>query len=127
MNEVVRAVDTREWNEDVLGSEVPVLVDFWAAWCGLCQLVSPIVEQIAKERADEIKVLKLDVDENSEVAAEHGIRSVPTLVLFSCGVERERAVGAAPKPRLGAELDKAMVLARAGSPRDEDAPYEGGV
>ena len=94
MNEVVRAVGAREWNDDVLGSEVPVLVDFWAAWCGPCQLVSPIVEQIAKEMADEIRVLKLDVDENLEVPAEHGIRSIPTLVLFSGGVERRRVVGA---------------------------------
>ena len=78
----------------MLGSEVPVLVDFWAAWCGPCQLVSPIVEQIAKEMADEIRVLKLDVDENLEVPAEHGIRSIPTLVLFSGGVERRRVVGA---------------------------------
>ena len=127
MNEVVRAVGAREWNEDVLGSEVPALVDFWAAWCGPCQLVSPIVEQIAKERADEIKVLKLNVDENPEVAAEHGIRSIPTLVLFSGGVERRRVVGAIPKPRLEAELDKAMVSARAGFPWDEDAPNEGGI
>jgi thioredoxin 1 len=127
MNEVVRAVDTREWNEDLLGSEVPVLVDFWAAWRGPCQLVSSIVEQIATERADEITVLKLDVDENSEVAAEHGLRSIPTLVLFSGSVERGRVVGAIPKPCLEAELDKAIVLAHAGSPWDEGAPDEGGV
>ena len=127
MNEVVRAVGAREWNEDVLGSEVPALVDFWAAWCGPCQLMSPIVEQIAKERADEIKVLKLNVDENPEVAAEHGIRSIPTLVLFSGGVERRRVAGAIPKPRLEAEFDKAMVSARAGAPWDEDAANEGGI
>jgi thioredoxin 1 len=127
MNEVVRAVGAREWDEDVLGSEVPVLVDFWAEWCGPCRLVGPIIEQIAKERADEMKVFKLDVDENPEVAAEHGIRSIPALVLFSGGVERGRVVGAFPKPRLEAELDKAMASARVGSSWDEDAPDEGGV
>jgi len=127
MNEVVRAVGAREWDEDVLGSEVPVIVDFWADWCGPCRLVSPIVEQIAKEKADETKTLKLDVDENPEVAAEHGIRSIPTLVLFSGGVERGRVVGALPKPRLEAELGKAMASVHAGSSWDEDAPGEGGV
>jgi|SRR5215204_810363 len=127
MNEVVRAVGAREWDEDVLGSEVPVLVDFWADWCGPCQLVSPIVEQIAKEWADEIKTLKLDVDENPKIAAKHGIRSIPTLVHFSRGVEQGRVVGALPKPRLEAELDKAMASVRAGSSWDEDAPGEGGV
>jgi thioredoxin 1 len=119
MSEYVREVGAREWDQEVLGSEVPVLVDFWADWCGPCHAVSPILEEIAKERADRMKVLKLDVDQYPEVAAEHGVRSIPTLALFSGGAERGRVVGVLPKPRLETELDK--VMGRVGSPGDEAA------
>ena len=112
MSEFVREVSAREWDEEVLGSEVPVLVDFWAEWCGPCHVVSPIVEEIAQEKAGEMKVLKLDVDENPDVAAEYGVRSIPMLVLFSGGVERGRVVGAFSKPRLQAEVEKALASAR---------------
>ena len=72
MSEYVREVGAREWDQEVLGSEVPVLVDFWADWCGPCHAVSPILEEIAKERADRMKVLKLDVDQYPEVAWARG-------------------------------------------------------
>jgi thioredoxin len=119
MSEFVSDVSAREWGEEVLGSEVPVLVDFWADWCGPCHAVSPILEEIAKERADRMKVLKLDVDQYPKVAAEYGVRSIPTLALFSGGAERGRVVGVLPKPRLETELDK--VMGRVGSPGDEVA------
>src|ERR687889_672813 len=110
MSEFVSDVSARGWGEEVLGSEVPVLVDFGADWCGPCHAVSPILKEIAKERADRMKVLKLDVEE-------YGVRSIPTLALFSGGGERGRVVGVLPKPRLENELDK--VMGHVGSPGDE--------
>ena len=112
MGEFVREVSAREWDEEVLGSEVPVLVDFWAEWCAPCRAVSPIAEELAKEKVGEMKVLKLNADENPQVTAGYGVRSIPTLVLFSGGVERGRVVGALPKPRLEAEVEKALASAR---------------
>ncbi len=119
MSEFVGDVNARKWGEEVLGSEVPVLVNFGADWCGPCHMVSPILEEIAKERAGQMKVLKLDVDQYPEVAAEYGVRSIPTLALFSGGAERGRVVGVLPKRHLETELDKAM--APMGPPGDEAA------
>ena len=96
-----------------------MLVDFGADWGGPCHAVSPILEEIAKERADWMKVLKLDVDQYPEVAAEYGVRSIATLTLFSGGAERGRVVAVLPKPRLEKKLDK--VMGRVGSPGDEAA------
>jgi thioredoxin 1 len=100
MSEFVSDVSTRKWGEEVLGSEAPVLGDFGADWCGPCHVVSLILEEIVRERADRMKVLKLDVDQYSKVAARHGVCSIPTLALFSSGAERGRVVGVLPKPRL---------------------------
>ena len=119
MSEFVSDVSAREWGEKVLSSEVPVLVDFWAEWCAPCHKLDLIVEKIAEERAGLMKVLKLDVDQYPEVAAEYGVRSIPTLALFSGGAERGRVVGVLPKPRLENELDK--VMGHVGSPGDEAA------
>ena len=119
MSEFVGDVNARKWGEEVLGSKVPVLVNFGADWCGPCHALSPILKEIAKERADRMKVLKLDVDQCPDLAEEYGVRSIPTLALFSCGAERGRVVGVLPKPRLKNELDK--VMGRVGSPGDEAA------
>jgi thioredoxin 1 len=127
MSKFVGEVSVREWDQEVAGSEVPVLVDFWADWCAPCHKLSPIVEKIAEERADQMKVLKLDIEANPEIAMEHEIRSAPTLVLFSGGVERGRVVGFLPKPRLDDELEKALALACAVSPGDGATPGEGGA
>ena len=119
MSDFVSDVSARKWGEEVLGSEVPVLVNFGADWCRPCHVVSPILEEIAKERAGQMKVLKLDVDQYPEVAAEHGVRSITTLALFSEGAECGRVVGVLPKRRLETELDQAM--APMGLPGDEAA------
>lgn len=111
MDEQVRWLNARALAEEVAGSEVPVLVDFWAEWCAPCHRLTPIVEEIASERAGRIKVFKLDIEANPEVVIEHGIRSAPTLVLFSGGAERGRVVGFRPKSRLVNELDRYLALA----------------
>ena len=96
---------TANFEEEVLKSEIPVLVDFYADWCGPCQMVSPIVDEIAGERSD-IKVCKVNVDEQPELAGEFGVMSIPTLIVFKNGEEIDRSVGALPKARLQALLEK---------------------
>lgn len=93
----VTHVTTKTWDSEVLSSNLPVFVDFWAEWCGPCRMVGPAVEQIGKIMADKIKVAKLNVDENQEIAMKYGIQSIPSLVLFKNGKEVSRTIGAAPK------------------------------
>lgn len=85
------------FEELVLKSDKPVLVDFWAEWCGPCRMVGPVVEQIAETHSDKIKVVKLNVDENQDIAMKYGIQSIPSLMVFNKGKEVNRTVGAAPK------------------------------
>ena len=82
---------------DVLGSDKLTVVDFWAEWCGPCRMVGPVVEQIAQSHSDKIKVVKLNVDENQDIAMKYGIQSIPSLMVFNKGKEVNRTVGAAPK------------------------------
>ncbi|MGA9171134.1 MAG: thioredoxin, partial [Nitrososphaeraceae archaeon] len=90
---------SNSWDEDVLRSDLPVLVDFWAEWCGPCRMVSPAVEQLSQTMSDKIKVAKLNVDENQEIAIRYGVRSIPSLVLFKGGKEIARTIGAASKEK----------------------------
>lgn len=92
---MVIATSKQTWEKDVMKSNTPVLVDFWAEWCGPCRMVSPILEKLGKSLSDEIKIVKLNVDENQELASNYGIRSIPTLLLFQNGKETGRMVGAA--------------------------------
>ncbi len=94
------AVTDSTFEADVLKSTQPVLIDFWAEWCGPCRMIAPFVEQIANEYEGKLKVLKLDVDSNQGIAMEYGIQGIPTLLLFKGGREVERIVGYQPKDRL---------------------------
>jgi thioredoxin 1 len=97
-------VTDAEWTNEVLESDKPVLVDFWAEWCGPCRMVGPIVDEIAEENGDRIKVLKLNVDENPNTAREYGVMSIPTLLVFKGGQPEKRIVGAKAKSALLGDL-----------------------
>jgi thioredoxin 1 len=97
-------VTDAEWTNEVLESDKPVLVDFWAEWCGPCRMVGPIVDEIADENGDKIKVLKLNVDENPNTAREYGVMSIPTLLVFKGGQPDKRIVGAKAKSALMGDL-----------------------
>lgn len=100
------AVTDASFEQDVLKSDVPVLVDFWAPWCGPCRMVAPIVDQIAKEYEGMIRVYKLNTDENPNVASQYGIRSIPTLMLFKGGQKVDTVVGAVPMTTLSGTISK---------------------
>lgn len=93
------------WDSDVLNSPVPVLVDFWAEWCGPCKMIAPVLEEVAVSHAGKIKIAKVDVDDNREVAAKYGIRGIPTLLLFKNGELAAQKVGALSKAQLTAFVD----------------------
>jgi thioredoxin 1 len=101
-------VSDADWQSEVLESETPVLVDFWAEWCGPCRAVSPIVEEIAQEKAGALKVLKLNVDDNPETARRYRVMSIPTLMIFAGGDERKRLVGARGKRQLLQEVEEVL-------------------
>jgi len=90
---------------EVLKSDIPVLVDIWAPWCGPCRIVGPIIEELANEYAGKMKVGKLNVDDNSETAMKYQIQSIPTILIFKDGKEVQRLIGARPKPAFKKEID----------------------
>ena len=100
------AVTDSTFAQDVLTSDVPVLVDFWAEWCAPCRMIAPILEQIANEQAGALKIAKLDVDANPRVQGQFGVQGIPTLILFKGGQPVERIVGFLPKPALMGRLQK---------------------
>jgi thioredoxin 1 len=106
-SEHVRVVTDGDFDQQILQSDVPALVDFWAAWCGPCRTVGPVVEELAGEYAGKVKVAKLNVDENKQTPTKYGIRGIPTLILFKGGQVVDQIVGAVPKDRIKELLDKA--------------------
>ncbi|PSP18796.1 MAG: thiol reductase thioredoxin [Cyanobacteria bacterium QS_8_64_29] len=105
MAATAEVTDTTFQNE-VLESEVPVLVDFWAPWCGPCRMVAPVVDEIAEQYQGQIKVVKINTDDNPNVASQYGIRSIPTLMIFKDGERVDMVVGAVPKTTLANTLEK---------------------
>ena len=99
-------VTEASFKQEVLDSEVPVLVDFWAPWCGPCRMVAPVVDEIAQQYDGQVKVVKLNTDENPNVASQYGIRSIPTLMIFKGGQRVDMVVGAVPKTTLSNTLEK---------------------
>jgi thioredoxin 1 len=106
-NDVVTLQDAT-FQQEVLKSDVPVLVDFWAVWCGPCKAIAPVVEELAKQYKGKVKIAKMDVDEHQQVPQQFGIRSIPTLLLFKGGRVVDTIVGAVPKSKLEESLKKAL-------------------
>jgi len=94
------------FSQEVLKSDTPVLIDFWAEWCGPCKIIAPVVEELAKEYQGKLKVGKVDVDANQTVAGQYGIRSIPTLLVFKGGRVVDQIVGAVPKKILAEKVSK---------------------
>jgi thioredoxin 1 len=106
-SEHLHVVGDGDFDEEILKSDVPALVDFWAAWCGPCRMVAPVIEELAAEYAGKIKVAKFNVEENKETPTRYGVRGIPTLMLFKNGQVVDQIVGAVPKGRIKELLDKA--------------------
>jgi len=96
------------FEEEVIKSDKPVLIDFWAVWCGPCKIIAPVVEELAAEYEGKIKVGKLDVDENQQASIKYGVRSIPTLLIFKDGKVKDTIIGAVPKSQIVQKLNSAL-------------------
>ena len=112
MSDFVNDVTDQSFDSDVLKSNVPVLVDFWAEWCHPCKMLAPTVHKVAEEYTGKVKVLKMNVDDNNQTGQRYGIKGIPTLILFKNGGETERIVGATSKDNIARMLDRALAADR---------------
>jgi thioredoxin 1 len=101
-------VTDNDWESEVLKSDVPVMVDFWAPWCGPCRMVAPIVEELAGEYDGKVKFVKLNTDDNVDTATRYAVRSIPTLMVFKAGEQVDQVIGFRPKSELKKTLEKAL-------------------
>lgn len=106
MGNFAQAVTDSNFEKDVLGSDKPVLIDFWAEWCGPCRMIAPSVEAVAEQYQGKAAVYKMNVDENMNVPQQYGIRGIPTLIVFKGGQEQERIVGAVTREAIAKVVDK---------------------
>jgi thioredoxin 1 len=106
-----QAVSDQTFEQEVLKADVPVLVDFWATWCGPCRMVAPVLEEVATEQGEKIRIAKLDVDANPITAGRFGVRAIPTMILFKNGREADRIVGYHPKQQLMTKLNPHLTTA----------------
>jgi len=102
----IKEVDENTFHSEVLESDIPVLVDFWAPWCGPCQMVTPMLEAVAEKMRDKLKVVKMNTDENMKTAQNYEIMAIPSLLVFKKGEVVERIVGVQPQPQLEAQLQE---------------------
>lgn len=101
-------ITTGKFEEEVLKNSLPVLVDFWAPWCGPCRIVGPVLEKLSKEYHGKMKFAKLNVDDNQEIAAKHDVRGIPCMIVFSKGEELDRIIGAFPEEALRKKIDSIL-------------------
>ncbi|MCC8369089.1 MAG: thioredoxin [Rickettsia endosymbiont of Oxypoda opaca] len=101
-------VTDKSFEEEVLKSDLPVLVDFWAEWCGPCKMLTPIIEQLSQELQGKVKILKMDIEENPETPSKYGVRSIPTLILFKEGKQADIKIGASEKKSILEWLNKSI-------------------
>ena len=101
----VSEVTTSTWDDEVIKAQGLVMIDFWAAWCGPCRIISPTVEELSKEYGEKVKVLKLNTDENSDIASRYQVMGIPTLMFFKDGKKLDQIVGVVPKQFLKAKID----------------------
>jgi thioredoxin 1 len=108
MAEGIVEATTTNWEAEVINAQGLVMIDFWAAWCGPCRMISPTVEELAKEYTGKVKVMKLNTDENSEIASRYKIMGIPTIMFFKGGAKMDQIVGVVPKQQLKAKLDSLL-------------------
>ena len=107
MSDLLEVTD-KTFDEEIVNSDIPAMVDFWAAWCGPCKMVAPVVEELAKEYQGKIKVAKMDVDQNKQTPTRFGIRNIPTLIFFKGGQVAQTIIGAQPKGSIEDEMKKLL-------------------